>query len=173
MGIQVTITAQEAGSLQVSVAEDRIELFASGRKLSFEGVSGDFSVRVLPALDIQEPEAVPAVEPMVLAFEPDSAPAVQPDTPSESVVQAVQPDMVEDAEHPLFQVLVALRRQIASEAKLPPFVIFHDRTLREMCERLPADLEALQGIPGVGRSKLDKYGARFIEIIRRYVQAVA
>ena len=67
---------------------------------------------------------------------------------------------------PLFDALRALRREIAQEAGVPPYVIFHDSTLREMALARPASLARLGEIGGVGARKLDAYGAAFLEVIR-------
>ena len=48
---------------------------------------------------------------------------------------------------------------------MPPYVIFHDATLVEMVRRRPRDLGALGLIPGVGRSKLERYGAIFLAVV--------
>ena len=48
---------------------------------------------------------------------------------------------------------------------MPPYVIFHDRTLREMAELKPATLQALSRVSGVGEAKLERYGAAFVEVI--------
>jgi ATP-dependent DNA helicase RecQ len=66
---------------------------------------------------------------------------------------------------PLFEALRARRRELASEAGVPPYVIFHDSTLREMAELKPTTLGALSRVSGVGTAKLDKYGAAFVEVI--------
>jgi ATP-dependent DNA helicase RecQ len=69
---------------------------------------------------------------------------------------------------PLFEALRALRRELAQEAGVPPYVIFHDATLREMAEVRPATLEALGAIGGVGARKLAAHGAAFLETIARH-----
>ena len=69
----------------------------------------------------------------------------------------------------LFQQLAALRKQLASELGLPPYIIFHDKTLRDMCRLLPTELSELGTIQGVGQAKLEKYGARFIQAIQEYL----
>ena len=69
----------------------------------------------------------------------------------------------------LFQHLVSLRKQMASELRLPPYIIFHDKTLRDMCRLLPTRLEELVSIQGIGQAKLEKYGARFIQAIQEYL----
>ena len=66
----------------------------------------------------------------------------------------------------LFDRLKATRLQLAREHNLPPYVIFHDKTLLAMATQRPVYLDAMAGIPGVGRSKLDKYGEIFLNVIR-------
>ena len=69
---------------------------------------------------------------------------------------------------PLFDALRALRRDLAAEAGLPPYVIFHDATLREMAATRPATLAALGEVSGVGARKLEAYGDAFLTVIRQY-----
>jgi ATP-dependent DNA helicase RecQ len=69
---------------------------------------------------------------------------------------------------PLFEALRALRRSLAEEMSVPPYVIFHDSTLRQIAERKPESLDALAGISGVGAAKLDRYGAAFVEAVRTH-----
>ena len=59
---------------------------------------------------------------------------------------------------PLFEALREARRQIAAAAGVPPYVIFHDSTLREIVERKPRDLNELAQVQGVGATKLERYG---------------
>ncbi len=66
---------------------------------------------------------------------------------------------------PLFDALRECRKQLASAAGLPPYVIFHDSTLREMATLRPATLTALGRITGVGARKLDAYGQAFLAVI--------
>jgi ATP-dependent DNA helicase RecQ len=67
---------------------------------------------------------------------------------------------------PLFDALRAKRRELAEEAGVPPYVIFHDATLREMAAVRPATLAALSQITGVGSRKLDAYGDAFLAVLR-------
>lgn len=67
---------------------------------------------------------------------------------------------------PLFEQLRRLRKAIAEQEKVPPYVIFHDGTLREMARRKPATQEELLTVKGVGGKKLEKYGAAFLAVIR-------
>ena len=81
---------------------------------------------------------------------------------SVSDVQNISPDL-------LFKKLVTLRRQIAQEANLPPYIIFHDTTLKDMVSKMPVDLDEMKEVSGVGESKLQKYGVRFVDVIKEYL----
>jgi ATP-dependent DNA helicase RecQ len=65
----------------------------------------------------------------------------------------------------LWQKLRAWRLDEARRQELPPYVIFHDATMIEVARRRPASLAALADIPGIGRSKLDRYGAAVLAVI--------
>ena len=69
---------------------------------------------------------------------------------------------------PLFEALRELRRSLAAEAGVPPYVIFHDATLREMALARPANLAELGEVGGVGARKLAAYGDAFLNVIRQY-----
>ena len=69
---------------------------------------------------------------------------------------------------PLFDALRELRRELAQEAGVPPYVVFHDSTLREMAALRPASLRALGEIGGVGTRKLEAYGEAFLNVIRQH-----
>lgn len=69
---------------------------------------------------------------------------------------------------PLFEALRARRRELAQEADVPPYVIFHDSTLREMAALRPMSIDALARISGIGTRKLEAYGADFLETIRGF-----
>jgi len=69
---------------------------------------------------------------------------------------------------PLFDALRALRREIAQEANVPPYVVFHDAVLRDMAASKPMSLADLAAISGVGTRKRDAYGDRFLATIRAY-----
>ncbi|MES2503420.1 MAG: DNA helicase RecQ [Myxococcota bacterium] len=78
----------------------------------------------------------------------------------------VQPTDWNDANTELFQNLRTLRLELAKEQNLPPYVVFHDSTLREMASRKPSNLSELALIPGVGEAKLKRYGQAFLEVLR-------
>lgn len=70
----------------------------------------------------------------------------------------------------LYAMLKELRREIAAKHKLPPFVIFQDPSLEDMSIQYPVSLEDMQQITGVGIGKARKFGAPFIDLIKRYVE---
>ena len=68
----------------------------------------------------------------------------------------------------LFEQLRELRRKLAAERNVPPYVIFGDVTLRQMAAYLPQSRESLSRISGVGAAKLEQWGEAFLEVIRSY-----
>ncbi len=73
---------------------------------------------------------------------------------------------VAGADQALWDALRECRRELAAEQGVPPYVIFHDATLREMCAARPLDLDAFGQISGVGARKRDKYAEAFLRVIR-------
>jgi ATP-dependent DNA helicase RecQ len=70
-----------------------------------------------------------------------------------------------DADHDLFIALKSLRMSIAKDNNVPPYVVFHDKTLIEMILKKPSNLNEMSHIPGVGQSKLEKYGQAFLNCL--------
>jgi len=68
----------------------------------------------------------------------------------------------------LFDALRAVRQRLARARGVPPYVIFHDTTLREMAERRPRTLDDLHEIYGVGAKKAADFGDEFLDAIRTY-----
>ncbi len=72
------------------------------------------------------------------------------------------------ADPELFDVLREVRLRLARERGVPPYVIFHDTTLREMADRRPATIDDLHGIYGVGARKATDFGDAFLDAIRTF-----
>jgi ATP-dependent DNA helicase RecQ len=72
---------------------------------------------------------------------------------------------LDPATQSLWEALRAWRLEEARRQQLPPYVIFHDSTLTEVARRRPASLAALAEIPGVGRSKLERYGGAVMAVV--------
>lgn len=84
--------------------------------------------------------------------------------------QAVAPGKTNTVDEELLHILKDMRKKIAKQKNLPPFVIFQDPSLEDMAIQYPITLEELQNIQGVGTGKAHRYGKDFIEIIKAYVE---
>lgn len=73
----------------------------------------------------------------------------------------------------LFDILRTLRRSIAEELNVPPYIVFGDVALREMARDLPLTRAAFSGITGVGEKKLDRFADPFLQAIREYTETMA
>jgi ATP-dependent DNA helicase RecQ len=77
-------------------------------------------------------------------------------------------ELANDADVDLFEALRACRKQFADELNVPPYMIFHDSTLQEMCVSKPRNMEEFAEISGVGEQKLEKYGPGFLAAIAEH-----
>ena len=78
-------------------------------------------------------------------------------------------DEFTEKEETLFEALRALRREIASEEKVPPYIVFSDKTLTHMCILKPVTKAEMLEVSGVGAYKFEKYGERFLECVRKFL----
>ncbi|MBN2873881.1 MAG: DNA helicase RecQ [Spirochaetales bacterium] len=76
-------------------------------------------------------------------------------------------DDVDIGAEELFMELRSLRKRLADQSGVPPYVVFPDRSLKEMALRRPRDAETLATIYGVGRAKLERYGEAFLDVLMR------
>lgn len=74
----------------------------------------------------------------------------------------------EGCDQQLFELLRILRKQIAQEQGIPPYVVFSDRSLHDMASIVPRSAETMLSVSGVGETKLERYGRRFLRLIDRY-----
>ncbi|GGE36196.1 ATP-dependent DNA helicase RecQ [Psychroflexus planctonicus] len=70
----------------------------------------------------------------------------------------------------LLKILKSLRKQVAKQKEVPPFVVFQDPSLEDMALKYPITMEELVNIHGVGEGKAKKFGKKFIDLIRNYVE---
>jgi len=70
----------------------------------------------------------------------------------------------------LFDKLKELRLEIAREEKMPPYIVFNDKTLIDMCAKMPTKKSDMLNVSGVGENKYGKYGERFIAVIKEYAK---
>ncbi|MEI6847417.1 MAG: DNA helicase RecQ [Chlorobiaceae bacterium] len=69
----------------------------------------------------------------------------------------------------LFELLRTLRKQIAEEQGIPPYLVFSDRSLRDMATLFPRTAETMLSVSGVGEVKLERYGFQFLRLIDRFI----
>ncbi|MFC9448171.1 DNA helicase RecQ [Bacillus cereus] len=73
-------------------------------------------------------------------------------------------------DHPLFEVLREVRKEIAQGEGVPPFVIFSDQTLKDMCVKMPQSDSELLTVKGIGEHKLVKYGSHFLQAVQHFIE---
>jgi len=113
------------------------------------------------SLEMREAETKEETKPS-LRLLPPVAPAKAP-----APVPEVSPVPVEAPENDgLFARLASLRRELAAASGVPPYVVFQDRALHEMVSQMPQTLAEMGQISGVGAAKLEKYGDKFLALIR-------
>jgi ATP-dependent DNA helicase RecQ len=95
------------------------------------------------------------------------------DTRPKSKRQSKGAIAVNDRDRPLFEALRAMRLRLASEAKLPPYIICNDITLAELALFRPTDEAALHGITGLGNTKIARYGAALLRTIAEHGRPVS
>lgn len=79
-------------------------------------------------------------------------------------------DSLMSAGFKLFDKLKELRLEIARAEKIPPYIVFNDKTLIDMCAKMPTTKSDMLNVSGVGENKYGKYGERFIAVIKEYVK---
>src|SRR5439155_18565139 len=72
-----------------------------------------------------------------------------------------------DMDEEVFAALRALRTEIARETRVPPYVVFHDATLRELASALPQDERGFLAVKGAGPSRWQRYGERVLAVTRK------
>lgn len=85
---------------------------------------------------------------------------------SEKVVKTHRPEVPVNSD--LLDALKALRKSIASKKSVPAYVIFTDATLIDMCKKCPETPDEMLEVSGVGRTKLEKFGKEFLEVIAKF-----
>ena len=70
----------------------------------------------------------------------------------------------------LMKLLIRLRKEVAISAEIPPYAVFQEYSLEDMCLKYPINEEELININGVGEGKAKRYGGKFIELINKYIE---
>ena len=94
----------------------------------------------------------------------------KPEKPAKTQKKAKGMENLTAAGYRLFEKLRALRLEIAREESMPPYIIFSDKTLIDMANKVPTSKEELLKVSGVGENKYMKYGKRFLSLIEEYIE---
>ena len=144
----------------------KMQMHNGAMALVVSGASQDLIIKeedggfVVEFVDIAHSAAPPVVVPTV-------APVVIPPAPQVTNTPSALPNDIPQAtsDDGLFQKLVQLRKQLSVTDKVPPYLVFHDKTLREMADTMPTDMLAMSLVSGVGQAKLERYGTAFLDAI--------
>jgi ATP-dependent DNA helicase RecQ len=93
--------------------------------------------------------------------------------PRKTKTTKAAPETLQPKDVPLFEELKLLRKELADEAGVPPYVVFHDATLLAMIEHRPMDETEFLALSGVGEAKLNKYGEEFLDLLTTFVEPSA
>ncbi|MDD3022978.1 MAG: DNA helicase RecQ [Syntrophomonadaceae bacterium] len=140
-------------------------------KLSTYGIMSDLKIEqimeLINLLTAEDYLSISGGQYPILKLTPNATPVLY--QRERIIVRLPQPPAAVSHESSVFQALRKLRQDIARQHNLPPYVIFPDTTLREMCSRLPLEREDMLQISGVGEIKFERYGSQFMELIKHYV----
>ena len=127
---------------------------------------GDYPVLELTATGVAMLKGQVAAEDIVLCRQPKaSARSRSRGGRGDAAMGRVERESWEGVDRELFDALRALRLEIARGRGVPPYVVFHDSTLREMARLKPGSLSALLHVPGVGARKAEDFGQQFLDAI--------
>ncbi len=147
---------------------DGLPTFGVGRDLSksaWQGVFRQMMGRDLVRPDAERHGALRMTEDARPVLRGEASLTFRADSVQRVATRAEPRALVSDEDAPLLSALKAKRRALADAAGMPPYVIFNDRSLIEMAETRPKTLDDFARISGVGATKLERYGAAFLEII--------
>ena len=125
--------------------------------------SGDYPVLELTAQGVAMLKGQVPAEDIVLCRQPK--PSARSRRGASGSMGRVERESWEGVDRDLFDALRALRLEIARGRGVPPYVVFHDSTLREMARAKPRSLSALLHVPGVGARKAEDFGQQFLDAI--------
>jgi ATP-dependent DNA helicase RecQ len=156
------------------LSHDRIKTFGAGRELSpaaWRSVFRQLVANGLLTVNLAEISGFRLTEkswPVLKGFQPvrlrrDVTPPKTVRAAPNTAVPA--DDAVEVYSRSLFEKLRLLRLEISRSMNVPPYAVFHDKTLKEMAARRPSSRAELLGITGVGERKAEQYGDLFLEVI--------
>lgn len=183
VGHLVDVLLGKTNTRVTELAHDQLSTFGIGTELDDRGWKSVFRQLIasdLVEVDIQHGglslgKASRAVlrgeEPVHFRKDPLPAPKSRRDSITKTV-RGKTADVIDMPEDPtsleLWEELRHLRKELAKEHSLPPYCIFHDRTLKQMVIDRPRTTDSFAQINGVGASKLEKYADKFLEVLTKY-----
>jgi ATP-dependent DNA helicase RecQ len=178
VGHLVDVLRGEATERVQRFGHDKLKTFGVGTELDkreWQSVFRQLVAQGHLAVDVEGhgglhlSETAPAVlrGEVPVAFRGDAAEPKAKSRRSRGIAPAALDGAASPKEEALFAALRTRRLELARAQGVPPYVIFHDATLLEMVRRRPRDLAAMSVIPGVGRSKLERYGETFLAVIAK------
>lgn len=111
-------------------------------------------------------EVFEGMEPLLMKVQKEEQKALKPTKVSKAIKKVK--NTRGDIDEVLFELLRSVRSEIAKKEKVPPYIVFADKTLLDMCSVLPKNKEEMLSVSGVGEVKYEKYGERFLEAIIKY-----
>ena len=173
----VNILIGEADSAIKSYKHDKLELFGTGSEKSRQFWTMVYRRALVSCFiekDIEQYGVIKLTEEgQKFLDEPKSFMLMEDhnfDEESEEEEKIQEKGGVSALDSTLFAILKDLRKKIAKTNNLPPYVIFQDPSLEDMCTNYPITLEELANIQGVGAGQAQKYGKEFVEVIKQYVE---
>lgn len=147
---------------------DGLPTFGVGKEFDRRGWQAVFRQMMGHDLVRPDPErhgALRMTDPAIPILKGEQSITLRRDTISVTSRRPAIKMMVSEEDMPLLSALKAKRRALAEAASVPAYVIFNDKTLIEMAERRPSNLDEMARISGVGAKKLERYGTDFLEVI--------
>jgi ATP-dependent DNA helicase RecQ len=130
--------------------------------------SGDYPVVELTATGVAMLKGQVDPADIVLCRQPKASTRSKSRGGRDAAMGRVERESWEGVDRDLFDALRALRLEIARGRGVPPYVVFHDSTLREMAKARPTSLSALLHVPGVGARKAEDFGQQFLDAIANH-----
>ncbi|MEO5359693.1 MAG: DNA helicase RecQ [Nitrospirota bacterium] len=177
--LHVTDVVLGKGTKRVlELKHDKVKTFGAGKHKDKDYWRAIFDELIVQELLVQEGDKYPVIKLTQhgtnVLFDNETVMAnMRPEIKAEVIKKVSRTEagsQFEDYDKALFECLRALRRRLADEQNVAPFIVFSDRTLHEMCRHYPTSISQLLNIAGVGQYKIDRYGDDFIEEIKAYLE---
>ena len=158
----------------IQFGHQNIKSFGEGKELEsnqWRSVFRQLVARGYLKVDLERFGALALEEKCIPLNRGDESIQLRRDIIVKTVKRQTKTPLASDVDVALWEALRECRRLFAEELGVPPYVIFHDSTLQQMCRELPRTMEEFLLISGVGERKMEKYGPSFISVIMEHAAA--